>query len=518
MTNQQWSNIEEIKVPNDLSISDQTHLEYYNIQTSPIRYLYIKIEILNEEDKTIAEVSGTATDGSYNISANSIIRRTCDLTFKLDEGYLPEDNDSIFWINKKFHLYVGLGNIQQDKIYWFDKGIYIIKDPNINVTVNNNTIKISGLDKMALYSGDIDGKLSYATKVTVDSNSTRREVVKAIMKDAGELESNINIENPINYQYMDEVIPYDIETSIGDCTTDSLDKVIETLANYQYYYDLNGIFNFKPKPVNSNFKNYNIEWDFEQNNNVVISVDRNIDYSNVKNRVTVVGGVCDDGYQPIYTLELSNDNEDFGNSPFTYDKLNEKHPNGTVMYRDYVEQCDTFTDVIFDFEVFDSTVNNNVNYYKNYCVKYNNKTNENDEDNYTYYLCINNTNNSKGTPNSNSNDWQEICTVNYLESVTNDVNNGVDGKETEFNNLMEQIHAYSIQQCKDKANELMFSCYLANDTITITCVPIYSLDVNNIIIVNDEESGAKGFYVVKEISCQLNASGTMTITAHKLWD
>lgn len=479
--------INEINVPHLLSISNQEHLEYYDIQTAPVRYLYVKIEILNEQNKIIGEISGTATNGNYNINGDSTIRRTCDLTFNLEDSYLPENNNSIFWINKKFKLYIGLGNIRQDKIYWFDKGTYIIKDPNVNITVNSNTVTISGLDKMALYSGDIDGQLTTATMATYESGVTRGNTVKAIMMDGGEKEDNIIIEDSA---VMKETIPYNIESSIGDCTTDVLDKVIDTIANYQYYYDLNGKFNFTSKPIRGDFRNNNIEWDFEQKNNVIISIDRSIDYANIKNRITVWGGVHDDGYQPSYTLELTDSNSDFGDSPFTYDKL------GEGFYRDCVEQCDDYVDAVLDF---DDTATE-VFYPYNICVKYND----------VYYRCNNEegTTNTKGVPSNNTIDWVMICTTDDLSQVS--------GNDLE--NYMQQIHAYSIALCRAKANELMFTYYLANDTITITCVPIYSLDVNSVIIINDEVSGAKGLYVVKDISCQLNASGTMTITAHKLWD
>lgn len=495
--------INEINVPHILSISNQEHFEYYNMQTIPVRFLYIKIEILNEQNKIVGEVSGCAIDGSFNISGDSIIRRTCDLTFNLENGYLPKDNNSIFWINKKFKLYVGLSNIQQDKIYWFDKGTYIIKDPNINITVNSNTVKISGLDKMALYSGDIDGQLTTETLVTYESGATRGDIVKAVMIDGGEIEENIIIEDNA---VMNEVIPYNIESAIGDCTTDVLDKIIDTIANYQYYYDLNGKFNFTSKPIRGNFRNQNIEWDFEQKNNVIISIDRNIDYANVKNRITVWGGVHDDGYQPSYTLVLSDNNLDFGDSPFTYEKL------GEGFYRDYVEQYDDYVDAILDFD--DTTTE--VFYPYNICIKYPTDVIVGDDDeeeitDYTYYRCVNEngTTNLMGLPTVNITDWEAICTTSELEQAIAD---------EDCDNYMEEIHAYSTALCEAKANELMFNYYLANDTITITCVPVYSLDVNSVIIMNDELSGAKGLYVVKDISCQLNASGTMTITAHKLWD
>lgn len=484
----------EINVPHSLSVINDNHSEYFNIQTASVRYLYIKIEILDEQDNVINELSGMAIDGSFNIT-DTVIRRTCNVTFQLEEGYLPTDTNSLFWINKKFHLFIGLATVAQDTIYWFDKGIYVIKDPDINITVNHNTITINGLDKMALYSGDIDGQLSTNTLVTVESGATRRGVVKAVMMNDGEQENNIIINNPINSVIMDEAIPYNIESAISDNTTDILDKVVDTLANYQYYYNLAGNFIFEPKPIKGDFKNSNIEWDFEQNNNIIISITKAIDYANIKNRITIWGGVHEDGYQPSYELILTDNDADFGDSPFTVEKLNEKHSNGSTMYRDYVEQCDDYVDAILDF--INSTEDTFFPY--NICIVFNN----------TYYRCNNEngTNKSKGDPRANS-DWVRICTVDELKNATGE----------SFRSYMRQIHAYSGELCKSKAKEVMFNCYLANDIVTINCVPIYSLDVNSVIIINDKLSETKGFYVIKDISCQLSTNGTMTITAHKLWD
>ena len=503
--------LQDIIVPNNLSINDTANLDYYNIQTHFIRYLCFKIEIIDKDNYIINEVSGSAIDGSYNITSNSPIRRTCNLTFNLEDGYIPQDDDSLFWINKKFHLYIGLKDINNTKVYWFDKGIYAIQDPEVNVTINGNTISISGLDKMALFSGDISGQLPAATLATVDSGVTVRDVIKSIMISNGEIENKILIDNDINNSSekspVDMLIPYNIESNIGDTVTSVLDKLSELFANYQYYYDIDGNFIFKQKPTKDNYENFQTEWDFD-NNNIIISIKENIDYSNVKNRITIWGGVHDDGYQPYYELILNNNNIDFGSSPFTVEKLGEYYPNGNIMYRDYIEQCDEYVDTILDFELYDeNNIDSKVDYLFNYCVNYNE----------TYYKCINeNGSDNLITPDTNTTDWQVICTVGYLESVTDSANQGDEYKKQEFENLMEQIHAYSISLCKKKANEMLFYYCITNNTISITCVPIYSLDVNSIINITDTNSNIQGKYIVTDISCQLNVGGTMTITASKL--
>lgn len=56
------------------------------------------------------------------------------------------------------------------------------------------------------------------------------------------------------------------------------------------------------------------------------------------------------------------------------------------------------------------------------------------------------------------------------------------------------------------------------ETVTIECVPIYSLSVNQLIRLNDSESGIFGKWAVKSINCGLSHDSTMTIEAYKVYD
>lgn len=55
-----------------------------------------------------------------------------------------------------------------------------------------------------------------------------------------------------------------------------------------------------------------------------------------------------------------------------------------------------------------------------------------------------------------------------------------------------------------------------NESITINAVPIYHLDVNQIIYVENNESDIQGNYIIESISYPLNFDGLMTINAKKL--
>jgi hypothetical protein len=295
-----------------------------------------------------------------------------------------------------------------------------------------------------LYNGDISGQLETAFIADmVDENGEKIEVyvedaIEALMRDGGE--TNLLITKT------DLTLPYKIEGAIGDTRYDIISKFNELFYNYQVYYNLDGYFVFSEKPAyQSNGGVVNeIAMDFSKDYinsrisnipyNLLISINRDIAYSNVKNKIIVYGGVHDDGYQPKYELVINNSN--YPASPYTVEKLNEKYSDGTLMYRTLVIQDDIYVD------------------------------------------------------------------------------DGVAKSETDD---MEIIHAYSINLCKERAVQEAYLHQQATDMIQIVCVPIYSLDVNTVIEIDDDKSGASGEYVITNISCGLGAGDTMSITANKLW-
>ena len=64
--------------------------------------------------------------------------------------------------------------------------------------------------------------------------------------------------------------------------------------------------------------------------------------------------------------------------------------------------------------------------------------------------------------------------------------------------------------------ELLWQYTNYNETITINCVPIYHLDVNQRITINNPEIGVSGDFLIKTISLPLGHTGNMTITANRI--
>lgn len=67
--------------------------------------------------------------------------------------------------------------------------------------------------------------------------------------------------------------------------------------------------------------------------------------------------------------------------------------------------------------------------------------------------------------------------------------------------------------CFDKIRETMYQNLCYNTTISITCLPKYYMEPNNIIFIEDKETGISGNYQITQFTLPLSYNGTMSITA-----
>ena len=225
--------------------------------------------------------------------------------------------ENIISINKKVKIEVGLENPFEDyknygDIIWFPLGTYVINQATTSTTASSANISISGKDKMCMLDGTCGGTLPSAvtfheTQYEDDNGDIFIEqvpiftIIKECVTHFGkEPEQNVIIndvdmtaklstkyvgQNPIwfskdyksfvisenapedenflqhkfiygqdvGYQETDFTYPGELVFSAGDTVTSVLDKIIESLGNYEYFYDLDGHFIFQQK---KNYLNY----------------------------------------------------------------------------------------------------------------------------------------------------------------------------------------------------------------------------------------------------------------------
>ena len=69
--------------------------------------------------------------------------------------------------------------------------------------------------------------------------------------------------------------------------------------------------------------------------------------------------------------------------------------------------------------------------------------------------------------------------------------------------------------CYQRICEMLYQYTNMNETISLTAIPLYYLDVNTRITVDDEGSGIFGDYMVSAISLPLDISGTMSMNCYR---
>ena len=126
-----------------------------------IRETFARVIALTLDENPIENLEGKITTGNISINGNSAIRRTCSLTFIVDNI----DKLNYEWaLNTKIKVEIGIRNTTKyysnHKIIWFPMGIYFLTSFNTSLGTSNLTVSIQGKDKMCGLSGDIGGKMT----------------------------------------------------------------------------------------------------------------------------------------------------------------------------------------------------------------------------------------------------------------------------------------------------------------------------------------------------------------------
>ena len=291
-------------------LKDSQFLKNFNLLK--LKEQFIKIDILNLDEKFIESIHGKVTGGNLNFNGNSAIRRTGNISLVAEA--IENDLDKIehlLSINKKIEIQIGFINTtdqyQEFPILWFPQGIYVISAPSINRTTTSATISLQVNDKMALLNGEFGGTFPASVEFhemnTFDAEGNEIVVkptiyqiiqelvhhwggeqigkiiisdidnkIKQVMKWTGEtplyqgfsLESGekiftTNLEEidvnrvyetyeygqDVGYRYTEFTYPGELIADAGNSICDILDKIKNTLGNYEYYYDVDGNFIFQ---------------------------------------------------------------------------------------------------------------------------------------------------------------------------------------------------------------------------------------------------------------------------------
>lgn len=263
---------------------------------------------MNQRDEPIATVEGKATGGSISVNGASSIKRQGNLTMVASEDtYNITNIDNLLSINKRVAIEIGFKNIwssyPDDKyskypIIWFPQGVFVLSQAVVTKNMNSFSISLTLKDKMTLLNGENGGILPCAithhpmyneleesepvkvrdilyTLLTVYGNLPEEKIlidnvplrIKNAMRlikstplystgDYGDFRfytvnpggnsKRYEFNDNVGYCYTDFTYPAkELTSNPGETVTSVLDKIRNALGNYEYFFDINGVFRFQ---------------------------------------------------------------------------------------------------------------------------------------------------------------------------------------------------------------------------------------------------------------------------------
>lgn len=219
-------------------------MDYYNIYDnnyvhalSQRRKLYkIKLELLDYWETTIGEITNDlsiTSKGQININYQQGMRRSCSLTvIDVDKKYQPSEN-SWFWYNRKFKLYLGIA--YNDDVYWWSQGVFF----TTSATVSQNTVNIQAVDKFGMIDGTIKIGMVETTYTAPAKTNIRSLLLDTLMLDIGNNKPIDPIEPIVDTKFRFKTLQSEIAISEGSYIGELFTE-LATSYSADVYYDHTG--------------------------------------------------------------------------------------------------------------------------------------------------------------------------------------------------------------------------------------------------------------------------------------
>jgi hypothetical protein len=454
--------------------------EEYNVSLQPTRVLHTKIIVKNYDFSDFGNLEGVVVGfPSFTIDSESNIRRTCSISLVPTTQTFEIKSGSAIWLDKYIQVYVGIEDVATKEPIYTNMGIYLIDNPERVYSATDNTLSFKLVDLMSKLTGMRNGYLEGMSYI-IPAGSNVRNVMIATLEKFGFDKYNID---KCPYE-----VPQDINISSGGTAYDILSQLLNIADNYEMYFDVDGVFHYHKIPMNANegkIVAYHNFWD-----NVLIDYNVSTDFESVKNIVEVYG--------QTHTIANYSDATivDNGKAFGLNMKQIESYTDGLLV--GFTTPNDTKLNTLYGLVINQLGSRPIVDDKGNYPTYQPN----------TYYVCKYVANGDYFrflghiTPYAIAQE-NNVASPFYVGGSIGKIRIVLQGDN--YDNL------YTDLQCQDCAEyELYKRCWIQN-SITITCVPIYWLDVNDLIEVtlpNKYGQDETMICLVKSI----NTSDTQTIS------
>lgn len=441
----------------------------YNDAKKNIRDLRVKINILNFNMQTVDEITGVVLDGNINVDATADIRRTCSLSLVVKDSTLELLPGGRVWVDKYFQVFVDYLNSGD----WINMGIYLVDAPSWSYDPGNSTLSLQGLDLMSKLTGQRNGYLEGIPTIISQDSSIRDSMISTLV-DLGGFNNYVIEDNP-------QPVPYEIKIDQGGTVYDVLSELRDITPNYEMFFDVDGVFHYQKIPSGQNEASYIQDDMWKQ---VVLSESTSVDFGEVKNVIEVYGMSHDPSHYGEATVD--------GNT-----------------YKVTMAGVDSLTKgLIYGFKA-PSIVENptlKINSLPAYPLVNEDGTNAVIPQANKFYVVQ-----YKGEENFLFLGYQQPYAIAKDENPDSPfyINTIGEIRQVFYGDEYENIWSNDLAQ--QRANYELWLHTRLNDSISLSVVPLYWLDVNILVDYTRVNTTETNQYIIKSIDTSLSPDGTQTI-------
>ena len=249
------------------------------------KHLYCKLELLDKNLNVIDNLEGLAQDGSISIDADADIRHTFSSTIYLKKNEAISRYSTEDWVDKLVHVYIGMKPVG-GSIYWYSKGVYAFNTNGFTYNATEHNVSISCVDLVALLDGSLSGTLT-GIKTTIQMGLK----IKQAIIDTFKLAISYGFIGHVDYMvdYWNRTIPYDIDFDTASSIWSILTQLRDLYYPFEMYFDDT---TFVCQEIPSGFDDP-IIMESDDFQDLVISENNSIDYSEIKNCIELFGASID---------------------------------------------------------------------------------------------------------------------------------------------------------------------------------------------------------------------------------
>lgn len=241
----------------------------------------VKIILLDDNYQEIDSISGRVRSASYDISAESDIRRTCSLTMTVAQKTHLNEEFRKTWINRMVELYCGIYDDAESDYRWYPLGRMLMTDGRTTYDATTQDIQLSLVDLMACLTASRGSQMG--TDMLIPAGSNIRNVLASIV-------ALFSPYKRYSIPEFEDTVPYDITIAAGRYPYDALKEVLNLFPYYEMFYDHDGVFTVQKIPTKVTDP---VEIEDNILDPLLISEVNSVNFSDVKNTTEIWGRSLD---------------------------------------------------------------------------------------------------------------------------------------------------------------------------------------------------------------------------------